>query len=182
MVERPTLLRENCYSFITNLLTEEKIRLKEHCSYFLETLKEKNSGKKLGFITQEMGREINTIGSKSSDAEIQKISKDLYRCAGQLKGYFKDVCQNCLKDTRVEVSNNINVTIKDLTEMHNDSSDQDQTHYQDLEYFDLHRFIEEELAIIYPDIVKCSENCIEGDISQDKEKILPFKKIRDLIE
>ena len=116
------------------------------------------------------------------DAEIQKISKDLYRCAGQLKGYFKDVCQYCLKDTRVEVSNNINVTIKDLTEMHNDSSDQDQTHYQDLEYFDLHRFIDEELAIIYPDIVKCSENCLEGDILQDKEKNLPFKKIRDLIE
>ena len=116
------------------------------------------------------------------DAEIQKISKDLYRCIGQFKAYFKDVCQNCLKDTRVEVSNNINVTIKDLTEMHNDSSEQDQTHYQDLEYFDLHRFIEEELAIIYPDIVKCSENCIEEDISQDKEKNLPFKKIRDLIE
>ena len=116
------------------------------------------------------------------DAEIQKISKDLYRCAGQLKGYFKDVCQNCLKDIRIEVSKNINVTIKDLTEMHNDSSEQDQTHYQDLEYFDLHRFIEEELAIIYPDIVKCSENCIEGDISQDQEKNLPFKKIRDLIE
>ena len=116
------------------------------------------------------------------DAEIQKISKDLYRCAGQLKGYFKDVCQYCLKDTRVEVSNNINVTIKDLTELHNDSSEQDLTHYQDLEYFDLHSFIEEELAIIYPDIVKCSENCIEGDISQDKEKNLPFKKIRDLIE
>ena len=116
------------------------------------------------------------------DAEIQKISKDLYRCAGQLKGYFKDVCQYCLKDTRVEVSNNINVTIKDLTELHNDSSEQDLTHYQDLEYFDLHSFIEEELAIIYPDIVKCSENCLEGDITQVKEKNLPFKKIRDLIE
>ena len=116
------------------------------------------------------------------DAEIQKISKDLYRCEGELKGYFKDDCQKCLKDTRVEVSNNINVTIKDLTEMHNDSSEQDQTHYQDLEYFDLHRFIEEELAIIYPDIVKCSENCIEGDISRDTEKNLTIKKIRDWSE
>ena len=54
-------------------LTEEKIRLKEHCSYFLETLKEKNSGKKLGFITQEMGREINTLGSKANHLSIQKI-------------------------------------------------------------------------------------------------------------
>ena len=54
-------------------LTEEKIRLKEHCSHFLETLKEKNSGKKLGFITQEMGREINTLGSKANHLSIQKI-------------------------------------------------------------------------------------------------------------
>ena len=118
----------------------------------------------------------------SIDAEIQKISKNLYRCAGQLKGSFEDACQNCLKKTGVEVSNRVNVTIKDLTEMYSDSSEQDQTHYQDLEYFDLHRFIEEELAIIYPDIVKCSENCLEGDITHVKEKNLPFKKIRDLIE
>jgi uncharacterized protein (TIGR00255 family) len=55
-------------------ITEEKVRLKKHCQYFLETLREAVSqGKKLGFITQEMGREINTIGSKASDAEIQKI-------------------------------------------------------------------------------------------------------------
>ena len=55
-------------------ITEEKVRLKKHCFYFLETLKESISqGKKLGFVAQEMGREINTIGSKASDAEIQKI-------------------------------------------------------------------------------------------------------------
>ncbi|MGE5425295.1 MAG: YicC/YloC family endoribonuclease [Syntrophothermus sp.] len=55
-------------------ITEEKIRLKKHCDYFLETLDEPSSqGKKLGFISQEMGREINTIGSKANDAAIQKI-------------------------------------------------------------------------------------------------------------
>ena len=130
--------------------------------------------------------DVPNIGKLQKDllieAEIQKISKDLYHCAGHMKGHFNDTCQNCLKDTEVEVSNDINVTIKDLTEMHHDSSEQDQTHYQDLEYFDLHRFIEEELAIIYPDIIKCSENCLEGEISRGKEKNLPFKKIRDLIE
>jgi len=130
--------------------------------------------------------DVPNIGKLQKDllieAEIQKISKDLYRCEGHMKGHFNDTCQDCLKDTEVEVSNDINVTIKDLTEMHHDSSEQDQTHYQDLEYFDLHRFIEEELAIIYPDIVKCSENCLEGEISRGKEKNLPFKKIRDLIE
>ena len=54
-------------------LTEEKVRLKEHCIHFKETLKEMNSGKKLGFITQEMGREINTLGSKAHHLSIQKI-------------------------------------------------------------------------------------------------------------
>jgi uncharacterized protein (TIGR00255 family) len=54
-------------------LTEEKVRLKEHCIHFMETLKKINSGKKLGFITQEMGREINTLGSKAHHLSIQKI-------------------------------------------------------------------------------------------------------------
>ena len=54
-------------------ITEEKVRLKTHCDYFLSTMKEKSSGRKLGFISQEIGREINTIGSKANDAAIQKM-------------------------------------------------------------------------------------------------------------
>jgi uncharacterized protein (TIGR00255 family) len=54
-------------------ITEEKVRLKTHCDYFLKTMQEDSSGRKLGFITQEIGREINTIGSKANDAGIQKI-------------------------------------------------------------------------------------------------------------
>lgn len=54
-------------------INEEKVRLNTHLNYFLETLTEPGAqGKKLGFITQEIGREINTIGSKANDAEIQK--------------------------------------------------------------------------------------------------------------
>jgi uncharacterized protein (TIGR00255 family) len=54
--------------------TEEKVRLENHIKYFFETLKESEAvGKKMGFIAQEMGREINTLGSKASDADIQKI-------------------------------------------------------------------------------------------------------------
>ncbi len=54
-------------------ISEEKMRLKNHLDYFLETMTEKNAGKKLGFITQEIGREINTLGSKSYHVELQKI-------------------------------------------------------------------------------------------------------------
>lgn len=54
-------------------INEEKVRLKSHLDYFMDALAEPQSnGKKLGFIAQEIGREINTIGSKSNDAEIQK--------------------------------------------------------------------------------------------------------------
>jgi uncharacterized protein (TIGR00255 family) len=55
-------------------ITEEKIRLKAHCDYFIETLKNADAnGKKLGFISQEIGREINTLGSKANDANMQKL-------------------------------------------------------------------------------------------------------------
>jgi len=61
--------------FIDKLdITEEKLRLKTHCEYFIENLKNEDAnGKKLGFISQEIGREINTLGSKANDANIQKL-------------------------------------------------------------------------------------------------------------
>ena len=55
-------------------ITEEKIRLATHCKYFIETLENGGAvGKKLNFISQEIGREINTLGSKANDATLQKI-------------------------------------------------------------------------------------------------------------
>jgi uncharacterized protein (TIGR00255 family) len=55
-------------------INEEKVRLKKHCEYFLETLASPSpNGKVLGFIAQEIGREINTIGSKANDVSIQKL-------------------------------------------------------------------------------------------------------------
>ena len=55
-------------------INEEKLRLQNHLDYFLKTLEDGHGqGKKLGFISQEMGREINTLGSKANQAELQKI-------------------------------------------------------------------------------------------------------------
>jgi uncharacterized protein (TIGR00255 family) len=55
-------------------INEEKQRLRTHCQYFRETLnQQESSGRKLGFIAQEMGREINTIGSKANHAGMQKL-------------------------------------------------------------------------------------------------------------
>lgn len=55
-------------------VSEEKVRLEAHCNYFIETMNsEAGQGRKLGFISQEIGREINTLGSKANHAEMQKL-------------------------------------------------------------------------------------------------------------
>ena len=118
----------------------------------------------------------------SVNLSISKVSKNLLKSDGNIQGIFEDTCQNCLEKTNIELSSDINVTLKDLQELDLDSSDQDQTHYQDIEYFDLQKFIEEEIALNYPDIVKCNTNCLKEDNSFKKKKNLPFKKIRDLID
>jgi uncharacterized protein (TIGR00255 family) len=65
--------QELIYYFEKLDITEELVRLETHLDYFMKSLMEETSqGKKLGFISQEIGREINTIGSKANDAEIQK--------------------------------------------------------------------------------------------------------------
>jgi len=71
----PNRFEQELIYYIEKLdISEEKVRLKNHLKYFLETLNlPKSSGKKLNFISQEIGREINTIGSKANDAEIQRL-------------------------------------------------------------------------------------------------------------
>lgn len=54
-------------------INEEKVRLKTHLDYFLKTMREPAGGRKLNFIAQEIGREVNTIGSKANDADMQKL-------------------------------------------------------------------------------------------------------------
>ena len=69
-----TRLEQEIFYYLERLdITEEKVRLAQHLSYFEEVMKSPQSeGKKLGFIAQEIGREINTIGSKANDAAIQR--------------------------------------------------------------------------------------------------------------
>ena len=71
----PNRLEQELIYYLEKLdINEEKVRLTQHCAYFLETMeKEDCPGKKLGFIAQEMGREINTLGSKANHASIQKL-------------------------------------------------------------------------------------------------------------
>ena len=68
-------------------INEELVRLKSHMSFFIETLDNdlKEKGKKLGFICQEIGREINTIGSKSTNSDIQKSVVEMKSCLEKIK-------------------------------------------------------------------------------------------------
>ncbi len=70
-------------------VAEEKTRLSAHIQYFKTTLKEPNSGKKIGFIIQEMGREINTLGSKSNHSEMQRI-------VVEMKNYLEKIKEQAL--------------------------------------------------------------------------------------
>jgi len=72
--DRNRLEQEIIYYLEKLDITEEEIRLKSHCGYFLETIRSSSeAGKKLGFIAQEIGREINTMGSKANFVPIQKL-------------------------------------------------------------------------------------------------------------
>lgn len=73
-VDRNRFEQELIYYLEKLDISEEKVRLKSHCDYFLQALEgPEANGKKLGFIAQEIGREINTIGSKANDAGMQRI-------------------------------------------------------------------------------------------------------------
>ena len=72
-IDESRLQQELIYYLEKLDVSEEKMRLTNHLDYFIETMQIQASGRKLGFITQEIGREINTLGSKSNHAEMQKI-------------------------------------------------------------------------------------------------------------
>ncbi len=89
-VDRNRFEQELIYYIEKLDITEEKFRLLTHCEYFASTLNEDlNNGKKLGFITQEIGREINTIGSKANDAGVQKL-------VVQMKDELEKIKEQCL--------------------------------------------------------------------------------------
>ena len=74
-IDRNPLFEQEMIYYIEKLdITEEKVRLQNHCNYFREVARsEEGVGRKLGFIAQELGREINTLGSKANEATMQKM-------------------------------------------------------------------------------------------------------------
>ena len=128
---------------------------------------------------KNIGRIKDSISGK---IEISLISKNLFRCEGSINTVFIDNCQSCLEEIEVNLNFFSNLVIKDESIMMDDDSNQYQTHYQNIEYFDIKQLIQEEVSLNYPNIVRCEETCFEIKPSKKEEKNLPFKKIRDLID
>ena len=87
-IDRNRLEQEMIYYLEKLDITEEKVRLANHIKYFRETMENADAvgvGKKLGFIAQEMGREINTLGSKSNQSEMQIIVVKMKDILEQIK-------------------------------------------------------------------------------------------------
>ena len=130
--------------------------------------------------------EVPNIGDLSTKLrvkiEISKISKGILKCQGEIQGEFLDNCQKCLEKTTIKLNDTIDVVIKDIKEIYSDNSEEGEIHYQELEIFNLDTFLNEEIALLYPDFVKCSIECKENNEVLKEEKNLPFKKIRDLID
>jgi uncharacterized protein (TIGR00255 family) len=86
LVDKNRLEQELIYYIEKLDVSEEKVRLSNHLDYFEETMQSgKGAGKKLGFITQEIGREINTLGSKSNHVEMQKRVVQMKDCLEKIK-------------------------------------------------------------------------------------------------
>jgi uncharacterized protein (TIGR00255 family) len=82
----PNRLEQEMIFYLEKLdVNEEKVRLTNHIDYFKQNLEKEAGGKKLGFIAQEMGREINTLGSKANHAEIQKIVVQMKEALEKIK-------------------------------------------------------------------------------------------------
>lgn len=91
-IDKDRLEQEMIYYIERLDISEEKMRLQAHCDYFLKTLREEHfKGKKLNFISQEMGREINTLGSKAQHSEIQRLVVEMKDELEQIKEQILNV-------------------------------------------------------------------------------------------
>ena len=115
--------------------------------------------------------------------KISKISLKEFILSGNITVTIEKECQSCLDLIEVQLTIDSKVTIKDLSDLTEENKDSDDIHFQNLECFDIEKFIAEEVYLNFPSTVLCSkEECIKEKSYVDKVKYQPFKKIRDLIK
>ena len=114
---------------------------------------------------------------------IEKLSTDLFSCKGVIDSCFLNICQICLNEAEINVILDTNLIIKDEDVLLDFSNKPDESHFQNLKYFQIERLVEEEICLNYPSVVKCNkEDCLDYTGPENEEKLQPFKKIRDLLD
>jgi uncharacterized metal-binding protein YceD (DUF177 family) len=114
---------------------------------------------------------------------IEKLSSDLFSCKGVIDSCFLNTCQICLQETEINVTLETDLIIKDEEVLLDFSNKPDESHFQNLKYFQIERLVEEEICLNYPSVIKCNtEDCSDFTKPEKEEKLQPFKKIRDLLE
>ena len=119
----------------------------------------------------------------SINLSIEKLSSDLFSCKGIIESCFLNTCQVCLQETEIRINLDTNLIIKDIDILLDISNKPDESHFQNLKYFQIEKLVEEEICLNYPSVVRCeSKDCLDFTRPEKEEKLQPFKKIRDLIE
>ena len=114
---------------------------------------------------------------------IEKLASDLFSCKGVIESCFLNTCQICLKEAEINLTLETNLIIKDEDVLLDFSNKPDESHFQNLKYFQIERLVEEEICLNYPSVVKCNtDDCLDFANPEKEEKLQPFKKIRDLLE
>ena len=114
---------------------------------------------------------------------IEKLSKVLFLAKGNISVTLETDCQTCFKKTLIKLNLETDVGIKDIKYEKADKKGALEIHYQDLENFNIHDLISEEIYLNFPSIVTCCT--IESNVKSEVKslsKVRPFQKIRDLIK
>ena len=115
--------------------------------------------------------------------KISKLSLNEFILSGSIAVNIEKECQSCLDLTYVQLKIESKVTIRDLRDLSEENKDGNDIHFQNLECFDVEKFIAEEVYLNCPSTILCSKKkCNKDKSEEDKEKYQPFKKIRDLIK
>jgi uncharacterized metal-binding protein YceD (DUF177 family) len=139
-------------------------------------------------IKQELTRfpydtDMGELVEGSVDLSIEKLSYELFVCKGAVNSVFGGICQSCLKQIRIDLNFEINVVIKDSDILLDDATKPDESHFQQLKFFQVELLIFEEISLNYPAVLKCQNGeCVTYDQPKKEEKLQPFKKIRDLLD
>ena len=116
----------------------------------------------------------------SINLSIEKLSSDLFSCKGIIESCFLNTCQVCLQETEIRINLDTNLIIKDKEILLDSSNKPDESHFQNLKYFQIEKLVEEEICLNYPSVIRCEEqDCIEFKEISNEKKIQPFQKIRD---